>query len=585
MHARIRAEQIRVLYRNAPGAVIGALVAAALLCASLRGAGGPPSGLMLGWLAFMLAVVIAHLALCRWFAAAHRPDDTWWPWARRFVAVSLVEGCIWGAGAISISQTSTGVRQITLIGLMLVGVSAGGVVAYGSYLPALCAFVLPIVVSYVLFHLALGEPLQQAMALYFGLFAIIVLPVAQRTFTGVIVQSLRVRFENLDLLHALRIEKDRSEQASLDKSRFLAASSHDLRQPVHALGMFVAALRGRGMDGEARRLVGHIENCLAGLKELFDSLLDISRLDAGAIEPRPNIFPVRPLLERICADYAANARAKGIALRLVSCSAHVCTDPVLLERILRNIVDNAVQHTVSGRVLVGCRRGGAARGMLRIQVSDTGPGIPPDAQERVFQEFVQLGNPERDRAKGLGLGLAIVRRLVRLLDGELVLRSVPGRGTMLEVSVPAAAVPLATSPDGSIAPDQAVMSAIRLRGTVLVVDDEVAILTAMQALLTGWGIDVLAAGSGGEMLALAAALRAPPALLICDWQLRDNEQGIAVIDSLRMMFNAEIPAVLLTGDVALRRQVQGRHGDVLLLHKPVAPGRLRAILGSLTKAV
>ena len=232
----------------------------------------------------------------------------------------------------------------------------------------------------------------------------------------------------------LRRQKELAEEANLSKSRFLAAASHDLRQPIHALGMFVGALARHPMTDEMRRLVEQIEGSVGAMDGLFNSLLDISKLDAGVVQSHVRSFAIGPLLQRISDEFAGEAQRKGLRLTLCPCSAFVASDPVLLERILRNIVSNAVRYTDQGRILVGCRRGPR----LSVQVWDTGRGIAQADRERVFQEFYQVDNFERDRAKGLGLGLAIVRRLTLLLDHPLELRSQIGRGSVFKLSLPTA---------------------------------------------------------------------------------------------------------------------------------------------------
>jgi CheY-like chemotaxis protein len=356
------------------------------------------------------------------------------------------------------------------------------------------------------------------------------------------------------------------------KSRFLAAASHDLRQPVHALGMFVSALRGREMDVESRRLVEYLDGSVEALDSLFVALLDISRLDAGIVHSRVTSFLIQPLLERVCADHQAEAQAKGLRLVLHPCSAIVHSDAVLVERIVRNIVSNAVRYTDRGRVVVGCRRG--AR--LRVQVWDTGRGIPREQQERVFEEFYQLDNPERDRGKGLGLGLAIVRRLAALLDCPLSMASEPGQGTVFTLSLPVSdATVLVDTPPTDPSPIS--VSA----GLILVIDDELAIQEAMRSLLTSWGHEVIVAGTGAEMLERIAACTTRPELIICDYRLRGDENGIAVIRQLQSEFNDEIPALLVTGDTAPDRLREAQESGFVLLHKPVPLGKLRAAIGNL----
>jgi CheY-like chemotaxis protein/nitrogen-specific signal transduction histidine kinase len=387
-----------------------------------------------------------------------------------------------------------------------------------------------------------------------------------------IAASLRLRFENLDLAQRLAQQKRLAEQANLAKSRFLASASHDLRQPVHALGMFVSALRGQTMNDEAQRLVGHIDNSVVALDTLFTALLDISRLDAGVVACHAESFAIQPLLQRVCEDYRTEARDKGLRLVLHPCRGRVHSDPVLLERILRNVISNAVRYTQHGRVVVGCRRGNP----LSIQVWDSGMGIPPDMQERVFEEFYQLDNPERDRNKGLGLGLAIVRRLASLLDCRIELGSRVGLGTVVKLSVP-----LAPEAEWIKLAETELLAEVQTQGLILVVDDEVAIQEAMRSLLTCWGHEVIVAGSGAEMQARIASCLAVPVLIICDYRLRAGENGIDVIQQLQAEFNADIPAMLITGDTAPERLREAQQSGFLLLHKPVPNSALRAAIGNL----
>jgi signal transduction histidine kinase len=377
--------------------------------------------------------------------------------------------------------------------LFISATASGAVPAFGSYLPATYAYTVPALLPFVLWSAARGDPLHQALALMGVVFSTVFLLLAHRVSANLIA-SLQLRFENLDLLEDLQRQKEIAEQANVAKSRFLAAASHDLRQPVHALGLFVGALRRRTMDDEARRLVQHLDGSVDALDSLFAALLDISRLDAGIVQSHLQAFAIQPMLDRVCADHAVEATAKGLRLVQHRSSVTVYSDPVLVERIVRNIVSNAVRYTDKGRVLVGCRRG--AR--LSIEVWDTGRGISREQQERVFEEFYQIDNPERDRAKGLGLGLAIVKRLSSLLGCPLTLASAPGKGSVFKLAVPLF--------DGTMAEEAASSDAAPLlpsAGLILVIDDEVAIQDAMRSLLTEWG-EVIVAGSCEEMLARVA---------------------------------------------------------------------------------
>jgi two-component system, sensor histidine kinase len=305
---------------------------------------------------------------------------------------------------------------------------------------------------------------------------------------------------------------------------------------------------------------------------LFNGLLDISRLDAGVVEVNVQSFAIQPLLERICRDYAGEAAAKNIELRLRPTRAAAFSDPLLVERIVRNIVANAIAYTDRGQVLVCCRRRGRS---VIVQVWDTGRGIPAAEQARIFQEFYQVENPERDRGRGVGLGLAIVKRLTTLLGHPLRLRSQPEHGSVFTLELPYSDAPLAPLRASDVAAETAGDGA----GLILVVDDEVAIQTAMKDLLEGWGFKAIIAGSCDELLARLADCPDRPGLIICDYRLRAHENGIHVIERLRSEYNDDdIPGMLITGDTAPDRLKEAQDSGMLLLHKPVANSRLRAAI-------
>jgi signal transduction histidine kinase len=422
-----------------------------------------------------------------------------------------------------------------------------------------------------------GGVLYGSLAAMYVIWFVAVTELARRT-SNSFTELVTLRFENLDLVENLQREKTAAEQANAAKSRFLAAASHDLRQPVHALSLFVAAMRPRKMDDEARELLDHIDGSVRAMGGLFGGLLDISRLDAGVVEVNRGPVLVQPLLERVCHDYEVLADAKGLKLVLHECSLAVMSDAMLLERIVRNIIANAVAYTDRGRVVVGCRR---RRGSLSIQVWDTGRGIPRHEQEHVFQEFYQLGNPERDRTKGVGLGLAIVRRLTQLLGHTLTVHSDVGQGSVFEVSVPYGDFAAASTAQTGEYLTPFLAHGV---GLILVIDDEMAIQIAMKSLLESWGYEAITAGSCDEMLERIATHRTAPRLIISDYRLRDNASGIDAIERLRSEYNDEIPGMLITGDTAADRLKEAQESGFLLLHKPVPNHRLRASIAHLIES-
>lgn len=364
-------------------------------------------------------------------------------------------------------------------------------------------------------------------------------------------------------------KKDEAERGNRAKTRFLAAASHDLRQPMHALGLFVAELGQKPHAPDTRRLVEQIAISAETMENLLDSLLDISRLDVGALDRQIKPFPLQPLLERIEVDYRREAGLRGQRLRLRPTSLWVESDPLLLERILHNLISNALRYAPGGTILVACRKRGRK---VRIEVRDNGPGIAPEAQEAIFQEFVQLDNPERNRAKGLGLGLAIVRRLTDLLEHPLQLKSSPGRGSLFAIELPSAAPGILTD-HHQPAPAQALA---RLR-VVLVDDDELA-LASTTGLLESWGCQVNAADTGAALLATLRPGDEAPDIIVCDYQIAGTGDGLQLIEQLRGHFARQIPAVILSGDTSPATATAIQQADIPLLHKPVRPAKLRALL-------
>lgn len=365
------------------------------------------------------------------------------------------------------------------------------------------------------------------------------------------------------------------EAANLAKSRFLAAASHDLRQPLHALNLFVAQLRTETDQAERNRVTAQIDAAVTAMNDLFNALLDISKLDAGALAPEVTDFPLAQVLRRIERNFAPAAREKGLRLRVVPSDAWVRTDFILLERILMNLVSNAIRYTAQGGVIVGCRRRGD---QLRVEVWDSGIGIPADQRENIFGEFYQVAASGRN--EGLGLGLAIVDRLCSLLDHRLELTSALGRGSRFALSLPRVAVPQKLV--GHSAASEA-MGDPASGKLIVVIDNDALVLDAMRGLLRGWGCLVVTAESESAALAGLAGDGRRPDLIISDHGLAGGHSGIEAIQWLRSAFSAPIPAFLVTGDVAPEHLREASANGFHLLHKPVEPMALRAMLNQILK--
>ncbi|NCA69192.1 MAG: sensor histidine kinase [Sphingobacteriia bacterium] len=381
----------------------------------------------------------------------------------------------------------------------------------------------------------------------------------------------RLRESYADLERKVAERTRELELANQSRARFLRAASHDLRQPMHALGLFVAQLTQRASAPETRRIAAQAEVAVASLQDLLDAILDISRLDAGVVAPEISDFCVDALLERVATSFAPSAVEKGLRLHLVPSRLCVRSDPLLLERILLNLTANAVRYTQRGGIAIGCRRRGQ---QVRVLVCDTGIGITPAQQESIFDEFYQAANPEHDRRQGLGLGLAIAKRLARLLGGDIQLRSRPGRGSVFAVEVPRGhCLPGPPPARAAIGPTNALLGTL-----VLVVDDDLLVRDALQGLLSQWGCEVAVAATAEEASALLAASDRLPDALLCDYRLTGEETGLMVIQRLHAEAGISIPTALISGDSTPESLREIKASGYPLLPKPVAPARLRALL-------
>ncbi len=362
---------------------------------------------------------------------------------------------------------------------------------------------------------------------------------------------------------ALRLAKADAERANQTKSRFLAAASHDLRQPMQAISMYVAALSSRALDAASQEILDDIRLCLVSGNELLEDLVDISRLDAGVVIPEFASVAIADLFELMEKSFQREAEERKIDLRFVLCSLFVRSDPIILGRILQNLVSNALRYTRKGRILVGCRRRG---GMLILEVRDTGIGIPPDETERIFEEFYQIDNAARDGRRGVGLGLAIVRRQSALLGASVSVRSNPGKGSSFAITLP-----LADGRDAAPVPATR-GSDLDLKGrAIAVLDDEPRQLRALQRFLSVRNAHVIPARSISEILTKLDDASPQPDLIITDYRLEAGSTGAAAISAVRSKIGRSVPAIILTGDTEPRRIAEAEASGFRLLHKPVDP--------------
>lgn len=384
-------------------------------------------------------------------------------------------------------------------------------------------------------------------------------------------RRVRERTDDLERLnHELERATRTAEEANFGKTRFLAAASHDILQPLNAARLYAASLAERRLNPENKKLAANVDASLDAVEEILGTILDISRLDTGALKPEISTFPMFDVLAQLKVEFEPIARENGLDLRILPCSLAVRSDRRLLRRLLRNLVSNAVKYTETGRVVVGCRRRG---GLLRVEVHDTGPGIAPSKQKIIFEEFQRLEDGAR-RAPGLGLGLSIVERVGRVLNHPVELISTPGRGSVFAVDVPVTV----EVPAQIAAAKAARRPGVRVDGlTILCIDNDRKILDGMAALLTGWGCRMLCETSAKAAIRMLKRDAAAPDVLLVDYHL-DAGNGIEAVADLRGIFGTALPAILITADRSpqIRRDAQAK--DIAVLYKPLKAAALRALL-------
>ncbi|MEO5861073.1 MAG: ATP-binding protein, partial [Burkholderiales bacterium] len=517
-------------------------------------------------------------------------------WRKRFVAGAAAVGCAWGSTAFIMFTPDSLIFQWVML-TSLFAVCAGGVSVMGYYLPAFYAFAIPLVTPVIARQLMLDGTIHLVVALICGMFLVSFLGFARRH-NRLISESFLMRYEKNDLIAELKQQRLAAEAASLEaerakqeaerakeeaelanraKSQFLAAASHDLRQPLQAIALFSEALRERIYYPEVRTIVDNINASVEALQFLFNELLDISRLEAGVVESTPIHFRVNQLLDKLRTDYTPLAREKDLRLRVVASELVLLTDPLLLERVVRNFVANAVRYTdQGGAVLVGCRR--KRNGRISIEVRDNGVGISADEQLKIFEEFYQVENPERDRRKGFGLGLAIAKGIENIINCKIEVRSAPGKGSTFSIAVPRGAT--AASPKTAVANIRKQVKTLR-GAFIVVLDDDHTVREAMQMLLSDWGCEVIAEATVEEAVDRIREAGRFPTLMIADYRLRGGLSGIDAIDRIRALTKQSMPAVLITGDTGANPLREVRQSGITLLHKPVVVTQLSETLSRL----
>jgi signal transduction histidine kinase/CheY-like chemotaxis protein len=579
----IRAEQIRARINSYPLMLVSELVLAPFLLMLMWDK--VSHTVLLGWMALIVVIHAVEFHFWRKRRQLCRSIEQNRNWDRLFRKLTLLAGIAWGSAGVLMFVPDDLAYQALMI-CVLMGMAAGAATSNPFHPPSMFIYLTAMLLP-MLGRLAwANDTTHWILAIMLGMFCIYVVKSSMeliRTFE----LSLRRRFENERLVGAL-LERKRdaessrqaAEQANKAKSKFLATASHDLRQPLQALRLFSDALQDAAKDKETVRIAGQIGKSVNALVDMFDDLLDVSRLDAGIVEPRLQHFELGALFDRLYGDFAPLAQAKGLYFQMPVCTSGrhaeggcgliVHSDPFLLERMLRNLVSNAIRYTDTGGVAVRCH---CAPERVELEVADTGIGIGPDVLPHIFEEYYQADNPHRDRRKGLGLGLAIVRRIESLLGCKIKVDSHPGVGSTFSFSLPRG------EGEKLAQPFVITHSQYDLNGSVVaLVEDDQDIREQTNEIMEQWGCRVVAGEYADDVIRKLDLAETRPDVLVCDYRLPHGMTATAVIKRMRELWGSDLPAVVLTGDTAKETLNEIQASGALLLHKPVAPMRLKSMM-------
>jgi len=453
---------------------------------------------------------------------------------------------------------------------MTLGLAAGGVTLTSPMLPAFYTMTYPSLMVLVvsLYH----RPEGIFFGLAIGCFGMTLgLTWFSITMASTIRKSIEIAFQNDALVNKLRAALNQTDEANRAKSVFLASASHDLRQPLHALGLLTETLGGTKLNVQQRDIQSHMMSAVDSTRSMLDSLLNISKLDAGAIMASPKPFLVQSMLFKLEDELAPIADENKLIYRTRETIAAAYSDPLIVELILRNLISNAIRYTDEGGLLVGCRRKGEDR--LSIEVWDTGVGIPRNKIDDMFREFQQLENPERDAQKGFGLGLAIAQGLAATLDTKIQVQSAVGKGSVFRFELPRSTAAVIED-----LPKNADIESFKGQN-VIVIDDDERVRISMHSLMESWGCMCISGESADDVIAQTSNNSFD--LLLVDYRLREGKTGRDAIDTVRKHLSKHVPAIIITGDTASDRITEAQQSDALLLHKPASTSQLRRIMASM----
>jgi signal transduction histidine kinase len=574
-------DYVRNLFAYTPSSLAGNLIGAVVVLLLFYETA--PRLQLAGWALVFALLWVGRAVLARRFLAVQfRQDTDFRQWRRRWLGGLLGSGAMWGSAVWLFYGQGGSIQQIALI-ITVYSYCVASVPVMADQPRQFLAFLALCFVPTIARIVAEGTLYSYELAGVL-LITLAMTVLLGRNYRQAMERVIELKQQSENLLEQLRKEKaaadlarQEAEVANRAKTQFFAAASHDLRQPLHAVGLFAEALRNKSRDEEVIQLVNSINSSVDALEGLFSELLDITKIDTGAVEVRPQHFKLKDLFARLRLHYEPLAFEKGLALRFRGEQHHAFADPMIVDRILRNLISNAIRYTEDGGVLVSCRQ---RRDRLLLQVWDSGIGIPASEQERIFEEFYQVHGdrplPAHHR-RGLGLGLAIVRRLAGLIGAPLTLRSRPGHGTVFNLELPLGKAQRAPEP----LPGRMPLGLTLDRKLIAVVEDEPAVRDGLEVLLKGWGATVAAFDTIEDCRQWAEQARQQglrPDLAIVDYRIDHQRTGIDAILVMRQAFGAELPAIVVTGSTTAGLEEEAHRHDFHLLIKPVVPNKLRAMI-------
>jgi len=540
---KILAGVIASVYRQVPQSVLGSIVGGVALVAVFWKTHNP--NILLAWFIAMMVESLLRLRMARAFRASSTTADDVRLWSSRWVALAAVAGLLWGAAGVLFFAPGEPLQQLVLVAVIL-GVTFGSLTLYATHRPALFAFLPAALLPLIARMTAQAEPAYYTAA-------IVVLAVFGftmffgRNFGETIFEAVKNNYENEVLVAQLMNEKRvadearrAAEDATRSKTKFFAAASHDLRQPLQAIGIYCSLLRKRA-QGPLEPLVKNLSTAVDSLSKLVEELLEISRLDAGAIQPRVQQVLIDEMFSALEQEFAPQAAGKGLSLRVRQAGIAIESDPVLLSRVLRNLLGNALRYATKGGVLLAARPRG---GLISLEVWDTGPGIRKEELDRVFEEFYRGESSRGEAASGFGLGLSIVKRICSVLGHPLIVTTRPGSGTVFRVEAPLSSSPRRAMRSANELSDASLRS---LTGhTLVLIEDNEEILNSMSNLLRSWGAEVVAATGFNDALATDLKVCKRVDLILADQNLRDSISGVEAAFRVREIVGFPVPVVMLT---------------------------------------